>query len=307
MAILVVFKKTVCLWGNFWGLPSWQPAREQGLSSLSTDPPGELDVLGHDGDTFGMDGAQVCVLKESNQVGLGCFLKCHHSWALKSQVGLEVLSDLTNKTLEGQLPDEQFRGLLVSSDFSQSHCTGSVSVRFLHTSSCWCTLASGLGCQLFTRCFSSSWFSCCLLGSCHDDIWWGETVWSLRTAVNEWIRMCKTWRRSARFCLLTHAPQRGQWTMDMNNANEWCCAPIGFCASWALNTRNEFCKCCVSVDPVPCLFCQLHIAERWKNCSHALLHVSTLMWRPFWVWIDTSFTFRRGMSFTSRTAVHLVT
>ena len=51
----------------------------QDLGSLSTDPPGELDVLRHDGDSFGVDGAQVGVLEESNQVGLGCFLKCHHS------------------------------------------------------------------------------------------------------------------------------------------------------------------------------------------------------------------------------------
>jgi hypothetical protein len=34
------------------------------------DAAGKLDVLGHDGDTLGMDFAQVGVLKETNQVGL---------------------------------------------------------------------------------------------------------------------------------------------------------------------------------------------------------------------------------------------
>ena len=41
------------------------------LSSLSTDAAGQLDVLGHDGDTLGVDGAQVGVLEQTDQVGLG--------------------------------------------------------------------------------------------------------------------------------------------------------------------------------------------------------------------------------------------
>ena len=40
------------------------------LSSLSTDAAGELDVLVHDGDTLGVDGAQVGVLEQTDQVGL---------------------------------------------------------------------------------------------------------------------------------------------------------------------------------------------------------------------------------------------
>ena len=47
---------------------------ELGLSPLSTDPPGELDVLGHDGHTLGVDGAQVCVLKQADQVSLAGLL-----------------------------------------------------------------------------------------------------------------------------------------------------------------------------------------------------------------------------------------
>ena len=45
------------------------------LGALAADPPGQLDVLGHDGDPLSVDGAQVGVLEEADQVGLGGFLK----------------------------------------------------------------------------------------------------------------------------------------------------------------------------------------------------------------------------------------
>ena len=63
--------------GSFGGLEKdrlfWVEGRE--LSSLSTDPPGQLDVPGHDGDPLGVDGAQVGVLEEADQVGLGSLLQ----------------------------------------------------------------------------------------------------------------------------------------------------------------------------------------------------------------------------------------
>ena len=44
------------------------------LSTLSTDTAGELDVLGHDGDTLGVDGAQVGVLEQPDEVSLAGLL-----------------------------------------------------------------------------------------------------------------------------------------------------------------------------------------------------------------------------------------
>ena len=44
------------------------------LSTLSTDTASQLDVLGHDGHTLGVDGAQVGVLKQADQVGLASLL-----------------------------------------------------------------------------------------------------------------------------------------------------------------------------------------------------------------------------------------
>ena len=40
------------------------------LAALATDAARELDVLRHDGDALGVDGAQVGVLEEANEVGL---------------------------------------------------------------------------------------------------------------------------------------------------------------------------------------------------------------------------------------------
>jgi len=45
------------------------------LGPLSSDPPGQLDILWHDGHTLGVDGAQVGVLKQTNQVSLAGLLK----------------------------------------------------------------------------------------------------------------------------------------------------------------------------------------------------------------------------------------
>ena len=45
------------------------------LSALASDTSGQLDVLWHDGDTLGVDSAQVGVLEQADQIGLSSFLK----------------------------------------------------------------------------------------------------------------------------------------------------------------------------------------------------------------------------------------
>ena len=54
------------------------------LCSLSTDSASQLNVLGHDGDTLGVDGAQVGVFKQTHEVSLAGLLKSHHSGALET-------------------------------------------------------------------------------------------------------------------------------------------------------------------------------------------------------------------------------
>ena len=47
-----------------------------GISGLfSTDSPGQLDVLGHDCDTPGMDGSEVGIFKQSHEVHFGSLLE----------------------------------------------------------------------------------------------------------------------------------------------------------------------------------------------------------------------------------------
>ncbi|KAJ6387834.1 hypothetical protein OIU77_026408 [Salix suchowensis] len=56
------------------------------LSPLPSDPAGQLDILGHNGDPLGMNGTQVCVLKQPNKVCFRCLLKGRHRAALEPQV-----------------------------------------------------------------------------------------------------------------------------------------------------------------------------------------------------------------------------
>ena len=64
------------------------------LGTLSTDSAGELDVLGHDGHTLGVDGTQVGILKDSNKVSLGCFLEGYECLRLETHSVIHVLGDL---------------------------------------------------------------------------------------------------------------------------------------------------------------------------------------------------------------------
>ena len=102
------------------------------LSPLATDAAGKLDVLGHDGDPLGVDGSQIGILKQTHKVGLSSLLESQHGRGLEPQVCLEVLGDLTHKTLEGQLADEQLSGLLVLPDLTQSHGTRAVPARKIY-------------------------------------------------------------------------------------------------------------------------------------------------------------------------------
>ena len=70
-----------------------------------------------------MDGAQVGVLKEGDQVSLNGLLESTDGGRLEAQVRLEVLGNLTNQTLEGELADQELSGLLVATDLTQSDGT----------------------------------------------------------------------------------------------------------------------------------------------------------------------------------------
>ena len=139
------------------------------LSTFATDPAGKLDVLGHDGHTLGMDGAQVGVLKETNEVSLRGLLEGHDSRGLEAKVSLEVLGNLTDQTLEGQLPDEELSALLVTPDLTEGDGTGPVTMGLLDTTCSRGRLASSLGGQLLARGLASGRLTSGLLGTGHGD------------------------------------------------------------------------------------------------------------------------------------------
>jgi hypothetical protein len=66
------------------------------LVALTTEAAGELDVLGLDGDALGVDGAQVGVLEEGDEVRLDRLLEGADGRRLEAEIRLEVLGDLTN-------------------------------------------------------------------------------------------------------------------------------------------------------------------------------------------------------------------
>jgi len=75
-----------------------------------------------------VDGAQVGVLEQRDKVGLDGLLESTDGGGLEAEVGLEVLGNLTDQTLEGELADEQLSGLLVATDLTESDgtCEGTV-------------------------------------------------------------------------------------------------------------------------------------------------------------------------------------
>lgn len=141
---------------------------ENSLGALSTDAAGQLDILGHDRHTLGVDGAQVGILEESHQVSLASLLECHDGGALEAQIGLKVLSDFSHQTLEGQFSDEQLGALLVTTDLTESDGSGPVPVWLLHSSGSWCALTSGFGGQLLPGSLTSGGFTGGLLCTCHS-------------------------------------------------------------------------------------------------------------------------------------------
>ena len=150
-----------------WDVSVAEYREEEDLSPLATDAPGQLDVLGHDGDPLGVDSAQVGVLEETDEVGLAGLLQGHDGRALEAKVGLEVLGNLPDQALEGQLADEQLGGLLVPPDLTEGHGTGPVPVGLLDTAGGGCGLAGGLGGQLLPGGLASGGLTCGLLGTSH--------------------------------------------------------------------------------------------------------------------------------------------
>jgi hypothetical protein len=66
------------------------------LVALTTEAAGELDVLALDGDTLGVDGAEVGVLEEGDEVRLDGLLEGADGGGLEAEVALEILGNLAD-------------------------------------------------------------------------------------------------------------------------------------------------------------------------------------------------------------------
>ena len=144
-----------------------------------------------------MDGAQVRVLEQANEVGLGGFLQGKNGRSLEAKITLEILSDLTDETLEGDcdlqmhkskrcsikvstrdkttpltLPDEEIGTLLVPTDLTEGDGPGPVTVGLLHSSGGRGGLAGSLGGELLAGGFASGRFAGGLLGTSHFGCCW---------------------------------------------------------------------------------------------------------------------------------------
>jgi hypothetical protein len=140
------------------------------LGALTADTTSKLDILGHDGNTLGMDSAQVGVLKETNEVSLSSFLKSSDGRTLEAQVGLEVLGNLSNETLEGQLTDQQLSGLLELTDLTESDGSGAEAVRLLDATTRWGLLTGLLGSVGLTGSLTSGRLTSGLLSTSHFEM-----------------------------------------------------------------------------------------------------------------------------------------
>ena len=69
-----------------------------------------MEILGLDGDSLGVDGGQVGVLEQGNEVSLRGFLESGDGRGLESEISLEVLGDFSDQSLEGEFSDEELSG-----------------------------------------------------------------------------------------------------------------------------------------------------------------------------------------------------
>jgi hypothetical protein len=92
-----------------------------------------------------VDCAQVGVLEQRDEVSLNRLLESANGRALEAEIGLEVLGNLADETLEGELADQKLSGLLVATNLTESDGTRLIAMGLLDTTSRGVRLAGSLG------------------------------------------------------------------------------------------------------------------------------------------------------------------
>ena len=84
-----------------------------------------ITLTREDGDTLGVNGTEVGIFEQLDEVGLGCLLKRGEGVGLEADTrsnDAKFISDLTDETLEGGTTEEKFRRLLVPPDLTKGNC-----------------------------------------------------------------------------------------------------------------------------------------------------------------------------------------
>lgn len=81
-----------------------------------------------------MDGAEVGVFEQADEVSFNGFLEGEEGRALESELAVGLVGDVFHDSLERKLSDEEVSGSLVLSDLSDGHGSWSESVGLLDTS-----------------------------------------------------------------------------------------------------------------------------------------------------------------------------
>ena len=74
---------------------------------VSSNSLGELEISGHDGDSLGVDGAQVGVFEEGDEVSFSGFLEGQDSGGLEPEFLFPFVGDFSDHSLEGEFSDEE--------------------------------------------------------------------------------------------------------------------------------------------------------------------------------------------------------
>lgn len=93
------------------------------------------------------------------KTGLPCPLQSTNSCPLEAQICFEVLSNLSHQMLEGKFANQEFSGLLKTSNLMKCSSTRPVTMRFRHPSSRGRTPLGGFGSQLLPWCFATGGFA----------------------------------------------------------------------------------------------------------------------------------------------------
>lgn len=92
------------------------------LMSVTSDPSRKVHVLLHHCHSVGVEAAQIRVLEQSNDVGLGSLLQRDQSLRLEAELVVDARADGANELLEGS-PRNQIRNIsLVLPDLSERNC-----------------------------------------------------------------------------------------------------------------------------------------------------------------------------------------